>query len=72
MRAVIQRVIRAEVRVDGRVAGGIGRGLLVLIGIGTEDTLHTRKHSEKVASLRVFNDESGKSMSGQVPSVLPG
>jgi D-Tyr-tRNAtyr deacylase len=47
MRAVIQRVIRAEVRVDGRVAGGIGRGLLVLIGIGTDDSAVAAESSIK-------------------------
>ena len=61
MRAVIQRVIKVEVRVDGRVAGRIGRGLLVLIGIGTEDTpADAQAFAEKIASLRVFNDDSGK------------
>ena len=43
MRAVVQRVSRAEVRVEGRVVGEIGRGLLVLVGIAREDTAETER-----------------------------
>jgi D-aminoacyl-tRNA deacylase len=61
MRAVIQRVARAEVRVDTRVAGRIGQGLLVLVGVATEDTAADAKAlAEKIAALRIFSDESGK------------
>lgn len=61
MRAVIQRVRRAEVRVSGRVTGAIGPGILLLLGIGRDDT---RADSElilkKTLELRIFPDEEGK------------
>ena len=61
MRAVVQRVSRAEVRVEGRVVGAIGRGLLVLVGIARDDTPETGKVlAEKVANLRIFDDEQGR------------
>lgn len=61
MRAVVQRVSRAEVRVEGRVVGAIGRGLLVLVGIAREDTPETGKAlAEKIAHLRVFDDDQGR------------
>lgn len=61
MRAVVQRVSRAEVRVDGRVVGRIGRGLLVLVGIATGDTREKGKAlAEKIVNLRIFDDEQGK------------
>jgi len=61
MRAVVQRVSRAEVRVEGRVVGAIGHGLLVLVGIAREDTAETGKVlAEKIAHLRVFDDEQGR------------
>jgi len=61
MRAVIQRVREARVRVDGRVAGEIGAGLLVLLGVGQSDTAETaRDFAEKTAHLRIFGDEQGK------------
>ncbi len=61
MRAVVQRVSRAEVRVDGRVTGCIGTGLLVLAGIGTGDTLETAAGlAKKILNLRILNDEEGK------------
>lgn len=61
MRAVVQRVTRAEVRVDGQVVGRIGKGLLVLLGIAKTDEAESGKAlAEKIASLRVFNDEQGK------------
>ena len=61
MRAVIQRVSRAAVRVDGITVGSIGRGFLVLLGV-----THSDGHAEaswlarKVAGLRVFEDDAGK------------
>lgn len=59
MRAVVQRVVRAEVRVDGRSIGRIGRGLLVLVGIGSTDTRESAQSlAEKIVNLRVFDDES--------------
>jgi D-tyrosyl-tRNA(Tyr) deacylase len=61
MRAVVQRVSRAEVRVEGRLVGGIGRGLLVLVGIAREDTPDTGKVlAEKIANLRIFDDDQGR------------
>jgi D-tyrosyl-tRNA(Tyr) deacylase len=61
MRAVLQRVSRAEVRVEGRLVGGIGRGLLVLVGIAREDTPETGKvMAEKIANLRIFDDAQGR------------
>lgn len=61
MKVVLQRVERAEVRVDGRETGRIGRGLLVLAGFGpvdTEDDL--RWMADKIRGLRVFPDEDGR------------
>ncbi|HTP28194.1 MAG TPA: D-aminoacyl-tRNA deacylase [Anaeromyxobacteraceae bacterium] len=61
MRAVIQRVARAEVRVDGEVVGKIGCGLLILIGVGRDDGEEAARFlADKVASLRVFEDGEGK------------
>jgi D-tyrosyl-tRNA(Tyr) deacylase len=61
VRAVVQRVSRAEVRVDGQATGRVGRGLAVLLGVargdGEEDA---RSLAEKVASLRIFEDGAGK------------
>jgi D-tyrosyl-tRNA(Tyr) deacylase len=60
MRAVVQRVARAEVRIDGAVVGAIGRGLLVLLGAAQEDTLADVDWMvDKVVGLRVFADEAG-------------
>ena len=61
MRAVIQRVTRASVTVDGEVVGQIGKGLVVLLGVARNDTeQHARYLSEKIAALRIFDDEEGK------------
>ena len=61
MRAVVQRVSRAKVSVDGRVAGEIGPGLVVLVAVGREDTAATASAmAEKVANLRIFGDDAGK------------
>lgn len=61
MRLVIQRVSQASVRVEGEVVGEIGRGLLVLAGIERGDGLEKVKAAaEKLAGLRVFEDEAGK------------
>lgn len=61
MRAVVQRVSRAEVRVEGRATGRVARGLAVLLGVargdGEEDA---RLLADKVAALRVFEDAAGK------------
>jgi D-tyrosyl-tRNA(Tyr) deacylase len=61
MRAVAQRVSRAKVTVEGRVAGEIGAGLMVLLGVGREDTpTVAAAMAEKIAHLRIFDDEQGK------------
>ena len=61
MRAVVTRVSRASVTIDGRVSGQIGRGFLVLLGVGPNDTEETAvKLAEKICNLRVFEDENGK------------
>jgi D-tyrosyl-tRNA(Tyr) deacylase len=60
MRAVIQRVTHASVKVDGEITGQIGEGLLVLVGIEDADTEEdTTWLSNKIVNLRIFNDESG-------------
>ena len=61
MRAVIQRVSRARVTVAGEVAGEIGRGLLVLLGVAKSDNEAAADYlAEKTAGLRVFEDADGK------------
>lgn len=61
MRAVVQRVKKARVIVDGDLAGEIGSGLLVLLGVAATDTENDAAYmAEKVAGLRVFSDEAGK------------
>lgn len=61
MRAVVQRVASASVVVDGEVVGQIERGLLVLLGVGTDDTdVDAVALAEKITGLRVFEDEAGK------------
>ena len=61
MRAVVQRVSRARVTVDSRVTGEIGPGLMVLLGVGRDDTsVVAASLAEKVANLRIFEDENGK------------
>lgn len=61
MRAVIQRVRRASVTINGAVHGEIGRGMVVLLGIHGNDTLTDLQWlAEKVVNLRIFDDEQGK------------
>ncbi len=61
MRAVLQRVSEAEVRVDGAVVGRIGRGWLVFLGVGHDDTeQEAQKLADKVVRLRMFSDAEGK------------
>ena len=61
MRAVIQRVSRATVTVEGEVTGAIDHGLLVLLGVGHDDTEENeRALAAKIAKLRIFGDEAGK------------
>ena len=61
MRAVVQRVLRASVGVDGVVVGAIDGGLLVLLGVEQADEpADARYLAEKIAQLRIFDDEAGK------------
>jgi D-aminoacyl-tRNA deacylase len=58
---VIQRVARAEVRVAGAVVGSVGKGLLVLLGVAQEDDEEAARFlADKVAALRIFEDDAGK------------
>ena len=61
MKAVVTRVKRASVTIDGQINGQIGTGFLVLLGVGPNDTEETAvKLAEKICNLRVFEDENGK------------
>ncbi|MBI4830198.1 MAG: D-tyrosyl-tRNA(Tyr) deacylase [Candidatus Lindowbacteria bacterium] len=61
MRAVIQRVKRASVKVDGAIAGEIGSGMLVLLGVGKEDSDEDARYiADKISFLRIFEDSEGK------------
>lgn len=61
MRLVIQRVKQAKVMVEGECVGSIGKGLLIFVGIGHEDTeLIVEKYSDKVCKMRIFEDQDGK------------
>ena len=61
MRAVVQRVLHASVTVDGEVVGACGRGLLVLVGVGRDDTSETaRRLAGKLARLRIFENDDGR------------
>jgi D-tyrosyl-tRNA(Tyr) deacylase len=61
MRAVVQRVTRAQVTVNGEVAGRIGRGLVVLLGVGNADTESDADYlADKIVGLRIFDDDNSK------------
>lgn len=61
MKLVVQRVLQAEVQVDGQSIGKINRGLLVFVGVGKEDTKEIAdKYLKKLLGLRIFEDENGK------------
>ncbi len=61
MRAVIQRVLQAEVTVEGRQVGKIEKGLLVYLGVGKEDTVKDAQFmADKLVNLRIFADEADK------------
>jgi D-aminoacyl-tRNA deacylase len=61
MRAVLQRVSEARVKIDGEVVGEIGRGLLVLLGVTHDDTAEKAQWlADKVVDLRIFEDAEGK------------
>ena len=70
MRAIVQRVSSARVSVEGRVIGEIGRGLLVLVGVGRDDTsADVRYLAGKVHDVRVFESDAGKPMDRSVAEV---
>jgi D-tyrosyl-tRNA(Tyr) deacylase len=61
MRAVVQRVSRAEVRCDGRTVGRIGRGLAILLGVGAGDSEDDARYiADRALKMRIFADEAGK------------
>jgi D-aminoacyl-tRNA deacylase len=61
MLAVVQRVSKSSVTVNGSVKGSIGRGLMVLLGVETDDTEVDADYlAQKITGLRIFNDEAGK------------
>ena len=61
MRAVLQRVSRAKVSVGGETTGEIGNGILVLLGVGSDDgEAEARQLVDKIVNLRIFDDENGK------------
>ena len=70
MRAVVQRVTEARVRVESRVVGEIGRGLLVLLGVGREDGPDDVTYvAGKIRDLRLFEGEAGRQMDRSVADV---
>jgi D-aminoacyl-tRNA deacylase len=72
MRAVVQRVSRAQVSVNAEITGQIGPGLLVLLGVGRSDTEQDATYlADKIANLRVFEDAAGK-MNRSVQEVAGG
>ena len=61
MKTIIQRVSHADVTIDGQVSGKIGRGLLVLLGVGPEDTEDAADYiAGKIVNMRIFEDENQK------------
>lgn len=61
MRAVVQRVTKASVSVDNQIVGKINHGVVVLLGVGKEDSIEDAKYlAEKIVNLRIFDDEAGK------------
>jgi len=65
MRVVVQRVTQASVRIDGRVVGAIGRGVVALVGVTHDDTeAEAEWLARKVAGLRIFEDVEGKMNAG--------
>lgn len=61
MKAVVTRVSEASVKIDGQITGQIGKGFLVLLGVGPEDTeAEAVRLADKVCGTRVFEDENGK------------
>ena len=78
MRAVLTRVRSASVTIEGRVAGKIGQGFLILLGVTHDDTeAQAIKLADKLAGLRIFEDEDGKmnrgleTVNGEILVALP-
>ena len=70
MRAVVQRVSSARVRVGERITGEIARGLLVLVGVGREDSSVDAKYlAAKIRDIRVFESDAGKPMDRSVVDI---
>lgn len=61
MRIIIQRVTEASVSIDGKVAGAINQGLLLLVGVGPDDTAEDLAYAvRKIVNMRIFSDDNGK------------
>ncbi|HEY8422070.1 MAG TPA: D-aminoacyl-tRNA deacylase [Thermoclostridium sp.] len=61
MRAIVQRVSSSNVVVDNEIVGSISKGLMVLLGVGMDDTRQDLEYlAEKIVNLRIFEDENGK------------
>ncbi len=61
MRAVVQRVTRANITVEDETVGEIGKGLVILLGVASDDTQDDVEYlAEKIAALRIFEDEDGR------------
>ncbi len=61
MRVVIQRVLEAKVTVEGQCIGSIGKGFLILLGVGSDDTKEIAdRYIDKIIKMRIFADENGK------------
>ena len=61
MKTVIQRVSQSSVEVEGRITGQIGKGLMILLGVGHEDTEEQADYlADKIAAMRIFEDENDK------------
>ena len=61
MRAIVQRVLQAKVETASQVAGQIGKGLLVYLGVGKDDTIEDARYmADKLINLRIFEDDAGK------------
>ena len=71
MRAVLTRVLSASVTIDGQTVGSIGKGFLILLGIGPEDTeKQCRYLAEKALGLRIFEDEGEVGAAGPVGCLI--
>ena len=61
MKTVIQRVSQSSVEVDGKIVGEIGKGFMILLGVGHEDTEEQADYlADKIANMRIFEDENDK------------